>query len=147
MTSRPTLTLGGLAVDDRGVVVFHNDLDLRESRRFYLVSDHSAGLVRAWHGHRREAKYVTVVSGAAIVAAVAIDDWDHPSKDAEVHRFVLSAQRPAVLAIPPGYANGFKTLRPETQLLFFSTSSIAESETDDHRYDPRYWDPWDVVER
>jgi len=143
----PQLLTGGLAVDDRGNVGFVNDFDLRNVRRFYTVSNHQPGFVRAWHAHKHEAKYVTVIVGAAIVAAVAIDDWTTPTKSAKVHRFVLSEYQPAVLFIPPGYANGFKTLRAETRLIFFSTASLDESRTDDYRFEADYWDPWTVEER
>ena len=143
----PHLIEGDLAVDDRGEVAFVNSFQFGKVKRFYLVSNHKAGFVRAWHAHRREAKYVMVVQGAAIVAAVAIDNWERPSKDAKVHRYVLSAQKPALVYIPPGYANGFMTLTSDAKLMFFSTSTLEESRGDDVRYDARYWDPWTVVER
>ena len=146
-SQQPTLIPGGLAVDDRGSLGFVNDFDFAGVRRFYTVTNHSAGFVRAWHAHRREAKYVTVVNGAAIVAAVEIDDWDEPSKDLTVHRYVLSAERPSVLYIPAGYANGFMSLTADAKLAFFSTSTLDESRGDDIRYDARYWDPWYVEER
>jgi len=146
-SGEPHFIEGGLTVDDRGEVAFANDFHFEGVKRFYLVSNHRAGFVRAWHAHRREAKYVIVVQGAAIVAAVAIDDWEHPSKDAQMHRYVLSAQKPAVVYIPPGYANGFMSLTADTKLLFFSTSTLEESRGDDVRYDARYWDAWQVIER
>jgi len=116
-------------------------------KRLYTVSNHRSGFVRAWHAHRNEAKFVLVVLGAAIVAAVRIDDWQTPSKDQLVHRYVLSSEQPAILHIPAGYANGFMTLSESTKLLFFSTASVEESRQDDIRYDARYWDPWGVAER
>ena len=116
-------------------------------KRLYTVSNHRSGFVRAWHAHRNEAKFVLVVLGAAIVAAVRIDDWQTPSKDQLVHRYVLSSEQPAILHIPAGYANGFMTLSVNTKLLFFSTASLEESRRDDIRYDARYWDPWGVAER
>jgi dTDP-4-dehydrorhamnose 3,5-epimerase len=143
----PRLIEGGLTVDDRGVVSFVNDFDFAGVKRFYIVTNHKSGFVRAWHAHRHESKYVMVVQGAAIVAAVAIDDWEHPSKDAQVYRYVLSAQKPAVVYIPAGYANGFMSLTPDAKIMFFSTSSLEESCGDDVRYDPRYWDAWQVIER
>ena len=143
----PRLVQGGLAVDDRGEVGFVNDFDFAGVRRFYMVSNHRAGFVRAWHAHRREAKYVLVAQGAALVGAVPIDNWETPSKDAKVSRFVLTAKKPAVLYIPPGYANGFMSLTEHATLLFFSTSSLEESRDDDVRYDARYWDVWHVEER
>jgi dTDP-4-dehydrorhamnose 3,5-epimerase-like enzyme len=143
----PVLIAGGLAVDDRGELAFVNDFHFAGVKRFYLVSHHRAGLVRAWHAHRREAKYVTAVSGAAVLGAVRIDDWDNPSRDLAVDRFVLSAHAPAVLYIPPGFANGFMSLTADLKLMFFSTSSLEESRGDDVRFAARHWDIWQVAER
>ena len=145
--TEPVLYTGDLAADDRGELTFVNDFDFAGVKRFYTVRNHRAGFVRAWHAHRREAKYVTVVSGAALVGAVAIDDWDAPSRDAPVKRFVLAAHRPRVLYVPAGYANGFMSLTADAHVVFFSTSTIEESLTDDVRYDPRHWDIWTVEER
>lgn len=141
------LLRGGLAVDDRGSVAFVNEFGFQDVKRFYTVANHRAGLVRAWHGHRREAKYVHVVSGAAVIAAVAIDNWERPSKDLHVHRYVLSGARPEVLYIPPGFANGFMTLTSDTRLTFYSTATLEESQQDDVRFDAYYWDAWKVEER
>ena len=54
---------GGLAVDDRGQVSFVNDFHFENVKRFYMVSNHKQGFIRAWHGHKNESKYVSVVSG------------------------------------------------------------------------------------
>lgn len=143
----PRLIDGGVAVDDRGTLAFANGLPFDRIRRFYVVSNHRAGFVRAWHAHRNEAKYVTVVTGAAVVGAVRIDDWERPSRDLPVDRYVLSALHPRVLYVPPGYGNGFMSLTADTKLLFFSTSTLEESREDDVRYDARHWDVWTVPER
>lgn len=141
------LLRGGLAVDDRGEVGFVNDFDFAGVKRFYTVQNHAAGFVRAWHGHRREAKYVTVVQGAMLIACVEIDDWDNPSPALPVHRFVLSASSPAVLYVPAGYANGNMSLTAGAKAVFFSTATLEESRDDDVRFDARLWDPWAVEER
>ena len=143
----PYLIDGALAVDDRGSVSFVNGFDFAGVKRFYLVTNHRAGFVRAWHAHRREAKYVTVTRGAALIGAVKIDDWESPARTTKVDRFVLSAQKPSVLFIPAGYANGFMSLTEDATLMFFSPSTLEESHGDDIRYDSRHWDIWDVVER
>ncbi len=143
----PELLRGGLAVDDRGEVGFVNDFSFDGVKRFYTVSNHSAGFVRAWHGHRHEAKYVLVVAGAALVCCVEIDDWENPSRELEVKRFVLSERSPAILRVPESYVNGFMTLTPDAKLMFFSTSSLEDSLGDDLRFPARYWDPWHVEER
>lgn len=143
----PRLIEGGLGVDDRGSVAFVNGFDFAGVRRFYVVSNHRQGFVRAWHAHRNEAKFASVLSGAAVVGAVRVDNWDAPSPSAEVHRFVLSAEKPAVLFIPRGYANGFMSLTDDTRIAFFSTATVEESRSDDVRYDARHWDIWTVAER
>jgi dTDP-4-dehydrorhamnose 3,5-epimerase len=56
--------------------------------------------------------------------------------------------KPSVLWIPPGHANGFKSLAPGTKVMFFSTSTLEESRGDDVRWDPHeFGDVWTVVER
>lgn len=143
----PFLMVGAIATDDRGELAFVNDFIFDGVKRFYLVSNHVQGFIRAWHGHKREAKYVTAVSGAAVVGAVKIDNWAQPSRDLAVDRFVISAHKPSVLYIPPGHANGFMSLTSDLRLMFFSTASLEESQGDDFRYDSRYWDIWHVAER
>jgi len=120
LSDKLVLMTGGLSVDDRGDVSFINDFRFQGVKRFYMVSNHRAGYVRAWHAHRREGKYVTAVSGAAVVGAVKIDNWENPSQQLPVDRFVLSAKKPSVLFIPPGYANGFMSLTDDLKLMFFS---------------------------
>jgi dTDP-4-dehydrorhamnose 3,5-epimerase len=138
---------GGKAFDDRGSLTFINDLDLTIFKRFYIAENHAQGFVRAWHGHKKEAKAVVVVSGSALVAAVKVDNWDSPSKDLKVERVVLSAEKPSALLIPAGYANGFMTLTESAKVMFLSTSSLEESAGDDFRFDARYWNPWNIEER
>ena len=98
---------GAVHVDDRGEVSFVNDFDFDGVKRFYTIRNHRVGFVRAWHAHKKEAKYVTVLNGSALVGAVKIDDWKKPCRDAEVSRFVLSSRRPSVLSIPPGHAKRY----------------------------------------
>ncbi len=147
MSDRPELIKGGLAGDDRGRLTFANDFDLSQCRRFYVVENFAPRTVRAWHAHKHERKWVMALSGAALAACVRIDDWEDPSPDAEVERFVLDAATPSVLSIPAGYANGAMSLLPDTKILYFSDASLDDSKGDDYRYDARHWDPWHVAER
>jgi dTDP-4-dehydrorhamnose 3,5-epimerase-like enzyme len=126
---------GGLSVDDRGSVTFVNDFDFSNVKRFYVVENHRCGFIRAWHGHEKEGKYVFVVSGTALIGAVKMDE-DSAKK------FVLSDRNPKVLYIPPGYANGFKTLEENTKIIFYSTSTLQDSLGDDIRFPYDKWNIW-----
>ena len=147
MSDRPELISGGVSADDRGRVYFANELDLSICRRMYFVENFSVGTVRAWHAHRHERKWVLAVSGAALACCVEIDDWESPSAEAEVHRFVLDASNPSILAVPAGYANGAMSLTPNTKLLYLSDAPLQASVEDDIRFPARHWDPWQVNER
>jgi dTDP-4-dehydrorhamnose 3,5-epimerase-like enzyme len=138
---------GAVAVDDRGRLSFVNGFDFCGVKRFYAVENHRQGFIRAWHGHKNEAKYVYAARGSAIVGAVKIDDFANPSASLVPSRYVLSADKPSILYIPAGHANGFMSLSDDLLLMFFSTSSLEESKGDDYRYDARFWDIWQIVER
>jgi len=147
MLTEPVLIDGGIAIDDRGQLIFANDFRLDEYKRFYLIKNHEARFVRAWHGHKLEAKAIIVVEGAAVVGAVKVDNWTTPSSDLVPHRVVLSSKKPTVFLIPAGFANGIMSLTPTTLIAVFSSSTVEDSRGDDYRFPSRLWDIWSVEER
>jgi dTDP-4-dehydrorhamnose 3,5-epimerase len=147
LSLEPLLIKGGLAVDDRGSLSFVNDFGFSGVKRFYNISNHEARFVRAWHGHKLEAKYMYAARGSFVVGAVKIDDWKNPNPKQTVSRFVLSAQSPSLLYIPPGYANGLMNLSEDNLLQIFSTTTLIESQGDDYRFPARHWDIWSIEER
>lgn len=140
---------GGLAVDDRGTLAFVNSFAFERVKRFYKVENFSTSVIRAWHGHMKEGKYIYCVRGSAIFAAVALDSTTVPSKTAKVHRFVISSRKPNIVFVPPGHANGFRCLEEGTQVIFFSTASLEETKGDDYRFPVDYWgsEVWEVENR
>lgn len=142
----PVLIRGGISIDERGSVSYVNDFSFEGVKRSYMIRNHRQGFIRGWHGHKREGKYFTVVKGAALLCGVKVDDWENPSKDLKVHKFTLSETAPAVLYLPPGYANAAMNLTADAQILVFSTTTLQESLNDDLRYPSHYWDPWTISE-
>jgi dTDP-4-dehydrorhamnose 3,5-epimerase len=142
----PSIIQGGLAIDDRGHLVFANGFSFANIQRFYVVENFSTNVVRAFHGHLKEAKFIFVVNGSAIVGAVHLNDVHTPDKDAKIHRFVLSERQPQILHVPAGYANGFRPLEDKTKLIFFSTATLSDAASDDYRFPYDYWgeDVWEV---
>lgn len=127
------LFVGNTSVDDRGSVSFVNSFEFKGVKRFYTVENHEVGFIRAWHGHQKEGKYVYVPHGAAMIVTV-------PMGGCDFEKFTLSEKVSQILWIPPGYYNGFKTLKPDTKIIFFSTSTLEESKDDDFR---RPWNDFD----
>jgi len=140
MPKLPHLIEGNLFVDDRGFLSFVNDFNFKDIKRFYMVENHEAGFVRAWHGHNFEEKYIFTAQGSALLGAVPISKFE----DVPIYKFVLSSTKPQILYMPAGYYNGFKTIDSDTKIIFFSTSTVEESKKDDIR---KPWNTWNIWER
>lgn len=141
--SKPTLYTGSVVRDKRGSVRFVNDFKFKNVKRFYEVT-HKSIAPRAFHGHLKEAKYIYVTSGSALICAVKLNNIKNPNKNAAIYKFILNSETPQVLHIPPGYANGFMPLEKNTKVIFFSTSTLSNSLKDDFRFPSDYWgkDVW-----
>lgn len=140
---------GSVFVDDRGTLRFVNGFDFSRIKRFYQVENFSENTIRAFHGHMKEEKYVYVPSGSLLLCLVKLTDKTNPSKQEKVGRIVVSSKSPQIVHVPSGYANGFKVLEENTQVIFFSTSSLDESKGDDYRFAHDYWgqNVWEVENR
>ncbi len=147
----PYVINGGNFVDDRGVLTFFNSFSFIGIKRFYQVENTSRDMIRAWHGHNLEAKFVYVPRGTALVGAAPLVQSDNMNEPGGVltikppgEKFVLSSRKPSILFLPPGYANGFKNLEDNTVIMFFSTTTLDESKGDDIRFDwniiPGFWE-------
>ena len=139
-SKQPYLIEGGLFIDDRGSISFCNGFQF-EGEKVLPRGESSCRVHSCVARSQVWGKYVAAVSGAALVCAVEMD-----SKTG-IQRFVLSSIKPSVLFIPPGYANGWMSLTGDTRLMFFSTATLEESQTDDIRFPAYRWNPWPVKEQ
>lgn len=144
MENIPTIIQGGISIDDRGQILFANGLNFAEAgiKRFYAVENHDINFVRSFHYHKKESKYAVVLKGSALVVAVPVIDPKNPDNEATIFKYVLSEKNQKILYIPPGFANGFKSLEHGTIIQFFSTSTLEESASDDFRIQWDFWPVW-----
>ncbi len=136
----PKLFIGGISIDKRGSVSFNNNLILEKIKRFYIVKNNKKNFIRAWHGHKIEAKYILCISGKAKISAVKIKNFKKPSKKSKVYNWILDSKIPNVVYVPPGYANGSKSISKDMKLLIFSTSTLKQSVKDDFRFPDNFWE-------
>jgi dTDP-4-dehydrorhamnose 3,5-epimerase-like enzyme len=125
ITGIPELIYGSEHIDKRGSLLFFNALNLESSKRFYIIQQSEAGLVRAWQGHRKEQKWFYVVEGAFKIVLTIIH-----GKDIKV------------LHVPGGFASGFVAINPNSKLMVFSDFQLEESLQDDFRFDKDMWYKW-----
>ena len=142
--SEPIGIRGDSVIDERGKVSFVNDFSFDDVKRFYIIQNHTEFFVRAWQCHKYEAKYFMVIDGTAMICAVQLDDWDNPSKNLSVQQFILSEEKPEVLKIPAGYANGIMNITKKAKVMIFATTTLEETNNDDKRLNPYYWNPWKI---
>ena len=133
---------GAISIDKRGSVSYNNNLKLKKIKRFYIVQNKKKNHVRAWHGHKKEAKFIFCIQGKAKIAAVKITNYNEPSKKNRPFTWVIDSKIPNVVYVPPGYANGSMSLTKDMRILVFSTSSLKQSIKDDFRFPSNYWDIW-----
>jgi len=114
--------------DDRGsLYCLRDNLFGDMIQRTYIVENHSKGLVRAWHGHRKADTYMHVLRGAVKLAAMNMDDYE------DVTCVVLTERKPQLFYIPAGFYNGAVSLTDHTKILVYSTLTFDKVKLDDHR--------------
>ena len=56
-----------------------------------------------------------------------------------VFSWILDSKIPNVIYVPPGYANGSKSISKDMKLLIFSTSTLKQHLKDDFRFSEKFW--------
>ncbi|HRN45143.1 MAG TPA: WxcM-like domain-containing protein [Flavobacterium sp.] len=135
----PQLIEGGNFSDHRGTLSYVNDFSFKDIERFYIISNSDAHPVRAWQGHKLDAKNFYCLSGSFRIHYVKIDNWENPSKDLTIETVTLTESESKMLHIPAGYANAIESLGPDSKLISFSTLPLSNVSEDDVRYDANYW--------
>jgi dTDP-4-dehydrorhamnose 3,5-epimerase-like enzyme len=139
-SSRAEIIDGSLHVDDRGSLAFFNNFAFRGIERFYIIRPAKPKAVRGWVGHRREQKWFTAVAGVLAIAVVRPDDWQSPSSQLPVSSFILTAEVPRILSVPPGYATAILAINPRSALMVFSTGKIEDAVSDTFRFPTDLWE-------
>ena len=130
---RPATCVGGQHTDARGTLRFCNDFDISEVRRFYTISNSREQPKRGWIGHKRETKWFFPLRGTTTILVDPFDDGRARIPDVpQPQRFVLSADEPAVLRVPPN--NWFLIEQNGTaEVQVFSNCKVGEFPNDDFR--------------
>ena len=126
--------------DDRGYFTAINfDVGMK---RAYLIKNHRAGIVRAFHGHKKETKTLCCIKGAFKVICISMETGNWTV-------FSITEKSNSILKIPSLVYNGFVSLTDDSELLVLSNSTFEESKGDDFRlpYDTLGKEVWEVEHR
>ncbi|WDF59107.1 WxcM-like domain-containing protein [Flavobacterium sp. KACC 22758] len=135
----PKVIQGGKFTDHRGSVSYVNDFSFTNIERFYIISNSKENPIRAWQGHKLDAKNFYCLSGAFNIYFIKIDNWENPSKDLIVETIFVSESDSKIVHIPAGYANAVESLEENSKLISFSTLPLGYVTADDVRFPQDYW--------
>lgn len=135
--TKPEKINGNTFVDDRGKMTFNNNCSIEGFKRTYIITGHG-GMIRAFHGHRKESKIMQCVRGRMRIVLFNMDGPDN-------HTFYLTDNGDCV-KVPAGYYNGLQHLTVDSELLVYSDSTVEESIGDDFRLAWNYFgeDVWSM---
>ncbi|MTH17520.1 WxcM-like domain-containing protein [Flavobacterium sp. LC2016-01] len=135
----PKVIQGGNFSDHRGTISYVNDFTFEDIERFYIISNSNESPIRAWQGHKLDAKNFYCLSGSFKIHFVKVDDWENPSKNLKVETIIVSESDSKIIHIPAGYANAIESLENNSKLISFSTLPLKDVKDDDVRYPADYW--------
>lgn len=130
---------GGIFTDYRGSISYVNDFSFTKVERFYIISNSQENPIRAWQGHKLDAKNFYCLSGSFKIHFIKIDNWDNPSKNLTIETVLVSESDSKIVHIPAGYANAVESLEENSKLISFSTLPLSNVSEDDVRYSSDYW--------
>jgi dTDP-4-dehydrorhamnose 3,5-epimerase-like enzyme len=136
----PKIIQGGRFSDHRGTISYVNDFKFTDIERFYIISNSEENPIRAWQGHKLDAKNFYCLSGSFNIYFVKIDNWENPSKELTVESIFVSVNDSKIVHIPAGYANAIESLEKDSKLISFSTLPLANVGDDDIRYASDFWE-------
>lgn len=149
MSKSPKIINATISFDDRGEIIHCNNFNFQKNKikRFYQIENNNINFVRAWHAHKKENKFILILTGSLKICTIKVDNWKNPNKNLSKATFVINEKNPQILHIPGGYAHGTQNLTLNTKFIVFSNFNIKESIKDDFRYASDYWGNWDIKNR
>lgn len=138
MLMQPLIIKGNRHQDERGTLTFNNNFSAFGVKRFYTIENAGLELKRAWQGHQVEQRWFSAIVGSFEIKLVEIDQWENPSKNLPILKFILTAETLDILHIPAGFATSIQGLVKDSKLLLFADYQLGELQ-DEFRYPSDYF--------
>ncbi len=136
---RPKVINGDSHSDERGILRFNNSFDATAIKRMYIIENKDSLFVRGWQGHRIEQRWFSVLQGSFKIGLIVIENWEKPSKKAEIITYVLDSEKLDVLHVPKGYVSSIQAISDKSKLLVMADYSLNEI-NDEYRFAIDYFE-------
>ncbi|WP_172280023.1 WxcM-like domain-containing protein [Chryseobacterium sp. LAM-KRS1] len=124
--------------DIRGIITYNNEFDATKIKRIYTIENHSTEFVRGWQGHKIEQRWFACMKGKFEISVIVIDDFDNPSTNAKINKYILSSEALTYLHIHAGCLTAIQSLEEESKLLVLADYELGEIE-DEYRFELNYF--------
>lgn len=137
--------------DERGYLqeILRADDEIFEEFGQVYVSLNYPGVVRAWHYHKKQADFITVIKGMAKI--VLYDSRDDSPTKGEVNEFFAGENNRILVRVPAFVMHGYKTIGTEPALILnMPTRCYDRNNPDEYRVPPHDNDipyDWALKER
>ncbi|MCJ8152366.1 WxcM-like domain-containing protein [Chryseobacterium sp. SSA4.19] len=124
--------------DSRGIITYNNNFDASEIKRIYTIENNFKNRVRGWQGHKVEQRWFACMKGSFEISVIEVDDFENPSKDLTVRKYILADDALTYLHIPPGCITAIDARLEESKLLVLSDHRLREV-NDEYRFSLDYF--------
>lgn len=123
--------------DERGwlLEILRNDDDIFKKFGQVYITTAYAGVVKAWHYHKKQTDNFTCIKG--VMKVVLYDARKDSPTHKEVNEFLIGKKNPMLISVPPGVYHGFKAMGKETAyFLSVPTLPYNYEKPDEYRLPP-----------
>jgi dTDP-4-dehydrorhamnose 3,5-epimerase-like enzyme len=138
MTNNQLQITGSRHQDERGIITYNNDFDASQVKRIYTIENHSTDFIRGWQGHKVEQRWFACMKGSFEIAVILVDDFENPSKDLTIQKYLLSDDVLTYLHVPAGHITAIQAKSEDSKLLVFVNYHLNEL-NDEYRFDLNYF--------
>lgn len=124
--------------DARGIITYNNDFDASKIKRIYTIENHSTELIRGWQGHEIEQRWFACMRGSFEISVMKIDDFQQPSKDLTVNKYLLKDKNLTFLHLPSGHITAIQAIEEGSKLLVLADYALGEIQ-DEYRFPLEYF--------
>lgn len=124
--------------DQRGTLTYNNDFDASVVKRIYTIENASTDFVRGWQGHAIEQRWFAAMVGSFQISIIKVNDFEEPSKDLPIEKYILNDSALTYLHVPSGYITAIQALESPSKLLVLADYGLGEI-VDEYRFELDYF--------
>src|SRR5690606_35344997 len=109
-----------------GIITFNNEFDASQVKRIYTIENLSTNCIRGWQGHKVEQRWFACMKGSFEISVIEIDDFEKPSKDLTITKYLLTAEVLTYLHIPSGCITAIQAKEEKSKLLVLADFNLGE---------------------